>query len=46
MCVDSLDAFQKGKVRKVLEFDTMSYKKKKRLNQGLFHPKKRRLSKK
>lgn len=28
MCVDSLDAFQKGKVRKVLEFDTMSYKKK------------------
>ena len=44
MGVDSLDAFQKGEVRKVLESETMSYKE--GLNWGLFHPKKRRLRKK
>lgn len=44
MDVDSLDAFQKGEVRKVLELETMSYKE--GLNLGLFHPKKRRLREK
>lgn len=44
MGVDSLNAFQKGEVRKVLESETMSYKE--GLNWGLFHPKKRGLGKK
>lgn len=44
MCVDSLDAFQKGEVDTALAFETMSYKE--GLNLGLFHPKKRRLREK
>lgn len=44
MGVDSLDAFQKGEVRTILESETMSYKE--GLNWGLFHQKKRRLREK
>lgn len=40
MGVDSLDAFQKEEVRKILESETMSYKE--GPNRGLYHQKKRR----
>lgn len=37
MGIDTLDAFQKGEVKKVLELETTSYKE--GLNLGLFHSK-------